>query len=240
MSRNFVSEADAAIALDLAQRVESGHLRRKAAFNLLTTTHQFAPHTANAYLNCYPHLRRGTPWKATVAVHAVRVILETIATGGANDLLTALQSVNGHLDYFAGRGKKLIALQALSHEFQLRLALTAQISHSDLDLDNRVRASSLDDPARRRQRLAVATKKPKRTVRIVHDYYRNADVIAEVLYRAQGICEGCAEPAPFNRRSNGTAYLEVHHLIRLADNGDDTVENAIALCPNCHRNKHFG
>lgn len=93
MSRNFVSEADAAIALDLALRVESGHLRRAAAFNLLTTTYQFAPHTANAYLNCYPHLRRGTPWKATVSVNAVRVMLETIATGGANDLLTALQSV---------------------------------------------------------------------------------------------------------------------------------------------------
>ncbi|WP_414868105.1 HNH endonuclease [Pseudomonas sp. IT-194MI4] len=240
MSRNFVSEADAAIALDLALRVESGQLRRAAAFNLLTTIHQFAPHTANAYLNCYPHLRRGTPWKATVAVQAVRVILETIATGGANDLLTALQSVKGHMDYFAGRGKKLIALQALFQEFQLRLAHTAQISHSENDLENRVRASSLDDPALRRQRLALATKKPKRSVRIVHDYYRNADVIAEVLDRAQGVCEGCGEPAPFSRRSNGTAYLEVHHLIRLADNGDDTVENAIALCPNCHRHKHFG
>lgn len=240
MSRNFVSEADAAIALDLAQRVESGHLRRAAAFNLLTTTHQFAPHTANAYLNCYPHLRRGTPWKATVAVHAIRAILETIASVGANNLLTALQSVKGHLDYFAGRGKNLIALQALLQEFQTRLAVSAQISHPDLDLENRVRKASADDAVLRRQRLAVATTKPKRTVRIVHDYYRNADVIVEVLNRAQGACEGCGEPAPFNRRSNGTAYLEVHHIVRLADDGNDTVENAIALCPNCHRRKHFG
>lgn len=240
MSRNFVSEADAAIALDLALRVESGHLRRAAAFNLLTTTHQFAPHTANAYLNCYPHLRRGTPWKATVSVNAVRVMLETIATGGANDLLTALQSVKGHLEYFAGRGKTLIALQALLQEFQLQLAHTAQVLQSELDLESRVRASSLDDPALRRQRLALATKKPKRSVRIVHDYYRNADVVVEVLDRAQGVCEDCGEPAPFHRRSNGTAYLEVHHLIRLADNGDDSVENAIALCPNCHRRMHFG
>ncbi|WP_342542729.1 HNH endonuclease signature motif containing protein [Paenisporosarcina sp. FSL H8-0542] len=35
-------------------------------------------------------------------------------------------------------------------------------------------------------------------------------------------------------------YLEVHHIKRLADNGEDSVENAIAVCPNCHRELHFG
>ncbi|WP_414449152.1 HNH endonuclease [Burkholderia sp. 22PA0099] len=49
----------------------------------------------------------------------------------------------------------------------------------------------------------------------------------------------CERPAPF-RRPNGSPYLEVHHRVRLADGGDDTVENAIALCPNCHREHHFG
>jgi 5-methylcytosine-specific restriction protein A len=34
--------------------------------------------------------------------------------------------------------------------------------------------------------------------------------------------------------------LEVHHKIRLADGGFDTVENAIAVCPNCHRQCHHG
>lgn len=34
--------------------------------------------------------------------------------------------------------------------------------------------------------------------------------------------------------------LEVHHLRRLADGGSDTVANAVALCPNCHREIHYG
>lgn len=33
---------------------------------------------------------------------------------------------------------------------------------------------------------------------------------------------------------------EVHHKVPLSAGGDDTVENAIALCPNCHRKAHFG
>ncbi len=34
--------------------------------------------------------------------------------------------------------------------------------------------------------------------------------------------------------------LEVHHVIRLADGGSDTINNSVALCPNCHRELHFG
>ncbi|MFB5088339.1 HNH endonuclease signature motif containing protein [Psychrobacillus sp. PGGUH221] len=74
----------------------------------------------------------------------------------------------------------------------------------------------------------------------IKQYYRNPDVIAEVLIRANGICEKCEKEAPFKRASDGTLYLEVHHIKGLADGGDDTVENAMAVCPNCHREFHFG
>lgn len=57
---------------------------------------------------------------------------------------------------------------------------------------------------------------------------------------AKGICERCRKPAPFIRDNDNSPYLEVHHKIPLADGGDDTVENAIALCPNCHRQAHYG
>ena len=57
------------------------------------------------------------------------------------------------------------------------------------------------------------------------------------LRRANGICELCSQKAPFNK-PNGEPYLEVHHIIHLADGGEDTIENAVALCPNCHRMMH--
>ena len=65
-------------------------------------------------------------------------------------------------------------------------------------------------------------------------------LLAEVLDRANGYCERCNKPSPFIRASNGTPYLEVHHIQPLSENGDDTIDNAIALCPNCHRQFHFG
>lgn len=99
---------------------------------------------------------------------------------------------------------------------------------------------ALRDARARQRRLAVASKIPKkRSVQVV-EFIRNPDVVAEVLERASGHCQQCGNPAPFLRRLDSSPYLEVHHIVPLADGGEDTVKNAIALCPNCHRERHYG
>ena len=94
-------------------------------------------------------------------------------------------------------------------------------------------------PRRRERRLKSAPSEPHTVQTVRTEYRRNPDVIAHVLWRARGSCERCGASAPFNRRRTGEPYLEVHHTVRLADGGDDTVENAEALCPNCHRQAHY-
>lgn len=110
---------------------------------------------------------------------------------------------------------------------------------SGVALEHAVR-EALRDTSARRTRLASAPKKPILRLAPTWVFVRNADVVAEVLHRSKGRCEVCHKPAPFVRASDGSPYLEVHHRVRLADQGDDTVENAIALCPNCHRKEHYG
>ena len=57
------------------------------------------------------------------------------------------------------------------------------------------------------------------------------------MLRAQGICELCDKSAPF-LKPDGEGFLEVHHIQHLANDGDDSIENTVALCPNCHRKMH--
>jgi len=107
-------------------------------------------------------------------------------------------------------------------------------------LQEAVRRSLADSASDRSARLAVAPQVPARieTTRTV--FQRNPDVIAEVLLRASGQCESCHKPAPFFRATDRTPYLEVHHIVALSDGGHDTVANAIGICPNCHRQAHYG
>lgn len=90
------------------------------------------------------------------------------------------------------------------------------------------------------QRLAAAGRLPERIQIISQGFRRNPDVIAKVLRRAGGVCEGCGCEAPFLRRHDGSPYLEVHHRVPLSEGGEDTLQNALALCPNCHRKAHHG
>ena len=108
------------------------------------------------------------------------------------------------------------------------------------DFYSQVASSFNDSAGERSQRLATANQTPEKTVVISFAFKRNPDVVAEVLHRANGICELCGSPAPFKRKIDATSYLEVHHRTWLADGGLDCVENAIALCPNCHRRMHYG
>jgi 5-methylcytosine-specific restriction protein A len=69
-------------------------------------------------------------------------------------------------------------------------------------------------------------------------FKRNPKVRKQVLLRANGCCEFCGEKG--FPQSNDTFYVETHHIIALANEGADSLLNVIALCPNHHREAHFG
>jgi 5-methylcytosine-specific restriction protein A len=71
----------------------------------------------------------------------------------------------------------------------------------------------------------------------VQQHQRSPYVAEHAKRRAKGLCELCKLPAPFADKS-GRPYLETHHMVWLARGGADTIENTVALCPNCHKRMH--
>jgi hypothetical protein len=85
----------------------------------------------------------------------------------------------------------------------------------------------------------VGNAAPKRVEGTVNVFYRSPWVRAWTIQRAACSCELCETSAPFLKDS-GTPYLELHHVVPMAEGGGDTPENTAALCPNCHRELHHG
>ena len=79
---------------------------------------------------------------------------------------------------------------------------------------------------------------PRTTANTGVVHLRSPAVRAWVLDAADGVCELCSDNAPFIT-STGEPFLEVHHVVSLAEGGPDTPGNAVALCPNCHRRCHY-
>jgi len=82
-----------------------------------------------------------------------------------------------------------------------------------------------------------SSKKPKKKKTSITTYSRNPYIAEYAKRRASGKCQLCSGKAPFKNKS-GKPYLETHHIIWLSKNGDDSINNTVALCPNCHRKMH--
>jgi 5-methylcytosine-specific restriction protein A len=186
-------------------------------------------------------MRRGAKgFATTIAANAWKLYLEDIAQDGAGPLSVALDTFLSHIVYIQSKTKGLEAPLHQVHDEFVELLKGMAVHETVVEnLDAAVQKSLKSSADERRQRLASANRQPEQVVVLTRAFRRNPDVIAEVLLRADGTCEGCGQSAPF-QRLDGRPYLEVHHRRRLADGGDDSVENAMALCPNCHRERHYG
>lgn len=103
-------------------------------------------------------------------------------------------------------------------------------------------SQELDERTRRLRRKIVTgipkgVEFPKHAQASTTSFCRDPLVKAWVLNNANGVCEGCKSPAPF-KAIDGFPYLEVHHIRPLSEGGSDTIDNTMALCPNCHRRCH--
>jgi 5-methylcytosine-specific restriction enzyme A len=79
---------------------------------------------------------------------------------------------------------------------------------------------------------------PERVIREVGVYLRDPKIREKVRFRSAGKCEYCGVLG--FKTSNGAIYVETHHVVPLSENGLDCVRNVAALCPDHHRQAHFG
>ncbi|WP_084402607.1 HNH endonuclease signature motif containing protein [Cupriavidus sp. amp6] len=71
-----------------------------------------------------------------------------------------------------------------------------------------------------------------------NEYERSRLVRDSVLRRAGGACEHCKQRGFL--LPSGALFLETHHDIPLSEDGRDNERNVVALCPNDHREAHYG
>lgn len=124
-----------------------------------------------------------------------------------------------------------IAQKIESIVFELDGQTSPPIVEFEMNVQKALRDNNLSKPN--------GNNNPSITNHSINQYQRDAKVKAWILKNAHGKCENCNQKAPFNA-FDGTPYLEVHHVRSLADGGPDTVENTIAVCPNCHKELHYG
>ena len=109
-----------------------------------------------------------------------------------------------------------------------RLERAVEEAKADLD--------SLEARIRSGQNLG----KPRSGTTTTTVFNRDPNIIAYAKQRAGFQCEVPGCEVPIFLKPDGEPYVEVHHIHMLAEGGADTIDNVACLCPNHHREIHFG
>ncbi len=226
---------------EIAKNDYQSHTAKTAGAKQLQTEHGMNLGSAHNYIKTFRCMMDGTLFMRTINVAAADHYFGKILSDfGPTRLQSALSSMQQHIEYYEGHTKTILRkLRTLVLNYTSQLTIL-DLSACQSAFNQSVENALKDSPEVRASRLKNAPEVPRK-ITVTTDYFlRNRDVVAAVLVRAAGVCETCGKLAPFQRKSDGTPYLEVHHKQQLAKGGKDVVANAVAVCPNCHRKAHFG
>jgi len=226
----------------LAKQVHENKLTQAEASRQLNEEHGANINSAKIMITVYDRLVRGVVFKRALSSPDMHYYLaQFFAEGGSEALDAPVSALWQHIKYYEDKNNvNLKSLRDVATQFTSLSYIDNTLENINTNFQDLVERSQRDPAKERHQRLEYANEMPTSRITSVKVYARNPDVVAEVLIRANGLCEKCVKPAPFIRRKDKTPYLEVHHKIKLADGGKDIVSNAEALCPNCHRKEHYG
>ena len=229
-------------AYEFSSQVYDKEIGFEEAAGKLQRDHGLNINSARDFLTQFRCMVDGDVFKRTLSSTAMQYFLSTILQKrGRASADKAVSAAWKHIAYYEQlEGTRLKKLSSVVQQFQNSIDGPVSAEVKDAEFAAAVVNAISDSTASRQKRLKVAKKKPGVLIATTKVFIRNPDVVAEVLHRAKGSCEVCKQPAPFFRKIGGSAYLEVHHTVQLAHGGEDTVENAIAVCPNCHRKQHYG
>ena len=229
-------------AFNLAGDVYEGKVAPGIAAKQLNSETGLNVGSAQDFFVQFRSMVSGVVFKRSLSAEAAEYFLSNLlTTRGSLAAEKAVVSLWEHIAYYESLGHgRLNKLRSVVVAFESSLPGLPSSEAKAAEFKAAVVASQQDSDASRTTRLLQANPMPSVQVVTSRVYRRNPDVVAAVLSRAKGVCEACASAAPFTRRHDGTPYLEVHHVVLLAEGGQDTVQNAKALCPNCHRKAHHG
>lgn len=239
-----ISKKQIKAAYRYGKLVFDGSIPQKDAVAELDSEWGMRSGSAQIFISNYKQMRIGKIYKRTQSPKATKIFFTNFqADYGDAGLQNAVKASRLHADYYETKvkgGKNRI--RELCDEFEALIKTNSRNTLDDFQekFKDEVSKSLLDTSPARKKRLAGYDGKVTERDVIQRVFVRNPDVVAETLIRSNGICEFCEQPAPFDRRKDGSPYLEVHHKVPLAEGGMDKLENTFALCPNCHREAHYG
>lgn len=221
--RSIIRPSQYAAAYKEAKRLHAGAIRgENSALQRLKIQEEYFGSARNMIRNIRRMLE-GKPYQTPMSVKSTASFLDWIHRDfSESGLINALQSLRGHIAF--NSPKPMTGVTELLGRYERR----------SLPIDATAIESAVNDIGCR----PSGNPQPDRALGAKTYFSRDQKVRDYVVRLAKGKCEYCKCEGFV--LPDGSKYIEAHHVISLAKDGADTVDNVIALCANHHREAHFG
>jgi len=237
-----VTEEQISAAYQVSKDVFAKKIKRAEGIQLLSATYHVNKASAGDFINCFKCLMEGKIFQRAMSRSAMEYFLSNLTTDfPIASQKNALDALSKHIEYWESHYKtNALSMRRIANYYSEVIERNLTTDSIYQQLEQNVEESLKLTSTERLKKIKASNPIPKKISVSATVYQRNQHVVAERLNTANGICERCDKKAPFLRSKDKTPYLEVHHKKQLSQGGLDVLENTIALCPNCHRELHFG
>ena len=227
--RQKVSKEAIHSAYSLGLQVYRNLLSEEDAKDELMKTFKIAERTAVAYINGLLKLLDGKKYVSTITEYGTEYYLEQIKNDFGNEgLLSALQAVKKHSEYFAKRKEK--GEGGIVYPAKI-LKKYSHLLEQEIEYADELKESS-------KSKYIEGAKKEV----IVNAYERDSAARAKCLEIHGYLCSVCNFDFLKEYGEIGRKYIHVHHITDLSTVGKeyevDPKNDLIPVCPNCHSMLH--
>jgi 5-methylcytosine-specific restriction enzyme A len=191
------------------------------------------PNSAADYINDFKYMMDGVKFTRTLNAPSIDFLLENINKDfGTQKLSIALSALKAHIEYYESFGKgKLHKVKAVYEKY-----LKNQPTISVDEIEQNEIVAYLKEGINREQ-ILNDLKNLKETdpeiISINHKTYkRDNKTVAQIKFIRNFQCQICNTSI---LKKDGTKYIEAAHIKAKNQQGRETPDNIILLCPNHHK-----
>lgn len=223
---------------ETAKKVYSNEITKKQAVVYLFQKFGMNQNSSENYIRAYVQMRNGQMFKRNINAFSMNYYLENILLDFGNDeLYKALTALKQHIEYNddLNVGDRKKNKEIYQKYYSLLYCDFNEIEQNQI-IENIINTNkSKDEVINELKKLKEFNSES--VVINNKKYKRDNKTVAQLKYIRDFKCQICSTQI---KKKDGSYYIEAAHIIPKYNNGKETPDNILILCPNHHKEFDYG
>lgn len=226
------------LAYKVSRDVYEGKLTHKEGKNLLVGNNEMNPNSASDYIYNFKNMLEGKRFTRTLNAFSMNYFLEKILSDyGIESLKKALIAFNLHIPYYEKQRNTIMhGMREIHAKFLDKTTLKAdEIEQSQIIKSITESNSTREEIINSLKKLTTQSSEKVNINSIA--YKRDNHTIAKIKILRKFECQICGTKI---KKEDDSYYIEAAHIKPKKENGPETPDNILILCPNHHKEFDYG